>query len=47
MGKWLIIISNDMTWGKLAIKFPAAEGRFVKAFLNTFTNLPVAEVKLI
>ena len=44
------IISNNMTRGKLAIKFPDAEGRFVKVrgrSPRTFTNLPEASGNLI
>ena len=46
----LLIISNNMTRGKLAIKFPDAEGRFVKVrgrSPRTFTNLPEALGNLI
>ena len=45
-----IFISNNMTRGKLAIKFPDAEGRFVKVrgrSPRTFTNLPEASGNLI
>ena len=41
-----IIISNNMTRGKLAIKFHDAEGRFMKVqgrSPRTFTNLPEAK----
>jgi hypothetical protein len=46
----LILISNNMTRGKLAIKFPDAGGRFVKVqgrSPRTFTNLPEASGNLI
>ena len=42
-----IFISNNMTRGKLAIKFPDAEGRFVnlpEASGNLIANFPTSHV---
>ena len=36
----LLIVSNNMTWGNLAIKFPLSRG---KKRPRTFTNLPEAK----
>ena len=46
----MIIISNNMTRGKLEIKLTDAEGRFVKVrgrSPRTFTNRPEAKGNLI